>query len=761
MLNKVVSVKNVGTFRDSRASGSLGNTELGKLSLVHAENARGKTTLCAILRSLKCGDASLILERQTLDSEDSPYVRMLVDGAMTEFSDGAWNTTYEHLEIFDADFIASNVYSSDSITHDHKANLCRVVLGAAGAKLVQDFDAADDQERTTGEALTTARKAIEKLLPKGMTIEQFTAIEKDAEIEAKIADVKSELVALADAEAVAAKPLLTRMVLPNVPSGLADTLRRTVEGIAADAEERVKLHIQQHGMAARGQVWLSEGLKYANDYCPFCEQSLAASSIFEAIGNFFSHAYISFQDELKLLPNTVNKLLGDAALLPLHHTVVNNAILAEFWKKYVAAKAPTLAFGTAVQPVLQELRSALLTMVATKQASPLDAIEFTPEATAAVARLAELVGEVQTYNAAVDQFNAAVGAVKDNAKGKSTATAQKELAALELQKVRHTNETVVLLLSHVDAQRLKTEAEIAKAAARTALDEYNTKVIAKYHGIVNELLETFGAGFRLEAVKVEYKGRTPRAGYVFGIRGRAVDPGNEKTPSGQPCFRNTLSSGDRNTLALAFFIAQLRNRPDLANLVIVFDDPFTSLDAFRQTWTCFAIRKLARDAKQVIVMSHSLDFLKLVREGSDKTWLKTLKIDRHKQEDCHIVELDLDDATAPVTDQDLVQVRSYHHGDSKDMTKTIRAIRPLLENHIRRVAPDDCPPDHGWLGTFIGRINDAEGGTSLGDLKPDYDALDELNAYTSPYAHDSGMVPQINETELLTAVARTLKVIRR
>jgi wobble nucleotide-excising tRNase len=41
--------------------------------------------------------------------------------------------------------------------------------------------------------------------------------------------------------------------------------------------------------------------------------------------------------------------------------------------------------------------------------------------------------------------------------------------------------------------------------------------------------------------------------------------------NGEPCFRNTLSAGDRNTLALAFFFASLYQDPQIAQKTVVID----------------------------------------------------------------------------------------------------------------------------------------------------------------------------------------------
>ena len=67
MLKKFVTIKNVGRFRNFKA---VGDVELKRHSLFHAENGRGKTTLCAILRSLQSGVAAHVIGRTTLGSTD-------------------------------------------------------------------------------------------------------------------------------------------------------------------------------------------------------------------------------------------------------------------------------------------------------------------------------------------------------------------------------------------------------------------------------------------------------------------------------------------------------------------------------------------------------------------------------------------------------------------------------------------------------------------------------------------------------------------
>lgn len=760
MLKKFVGIKNVGTFRNSPASGDV---EFSKLTLVHAENGRGKTTLCAILRSLQSGNATLIQERKTLNGDDAPHVKVLFDAGLVEFNSGAWSATCGHVEIFDANFVAENVYSGDLITHDHKKNLCRVVLGAEGVRLAKAFDDLDGQVRTLNNALTSTRDAAQKLVPSGITLDQFIDLPIDPDIEKKLAEKGAEIARVKDAAAIKAKPALSTIDLPQPPGNMSATLEKTIEGISADAERLVAQHIEQHRMKGRGEAWLAEGLQYvAADECPFCAQNLQASKLIGVLGIFFSKAYRDFQNELGQFQRAVEHPLSDGALLRVQKVVADNAALVEFWSKYAQHQPPApLSFDETIQPVIRRLRETLAPLVAQKTSTPLHPVTHSPESLAAIDAWKALRDQVKAYNEQANAFNAAVATVKSNLGAKTVGVLTAELAALEGQKLRHQTSSIATILAFAQANAAKAKAELDKERAREALNKYNEKVIDRYHKTVNDLLERFGTAFTLRKVDVEYTGRTPRVGYTFELRGKEVHPGRDTAPAGTPCFGNTLSSGDRSTLALAFFIAQLKTRPDVKDLIAVFDDPFTSLDAFRQSWTCNQIRAIAGMAKQVIVLSHSLAFLRLLAMRCDKSELKALKIELYNSEDSRIAELDLDDATAALVDKDFIKLRDYCTGDENDGLSAVRAIRPLVENHIRKMAPADCPEGKGWLGDFLREIRESDDTSALAQFKPVYEDIDHLNSYTTHYAHDGDMAPPINEAELRNNGKLALKLIGR
>ena len=104
-------------------------------------------------------------------------------------------------------------------------------------------------------------------------------------------------------------------------------------------------------------------------------------------------------------------------------------------------------------------------------------------------------------------------------------------------------------------------------------------------------------------------GGRPSCVYRLVINGHEVQVGANTAPAGSHTFKTTLSAGDRNTLALAFFLAALDQDPGRSTRVVVLDDPMSSLDKHRRMATIQEIRTLLPTVAQVIVMSHDEYFI--------------------------------------------------------------------------------------------------------------------------------------------------------
>jgi wobble nucleotide-excising tRNase len=161
MLEKFISIKNVGRFRDCCPRGDV---TFRKLTLIFAENGRGKTTLCAVLRSLQTGQPEFISERKTLGSNDRAFAQIRLSGNNFIFGNNAWAAIYPDIAIFDSVFVHNNVYAGDYVDHEQKKNLYRVIVGAQGVQLAIIIDDLDGKIRTTNSDMNARQKKKQPLI---------------------------------------------------------------------------------------------------------------------------------------------------------------------------------------------------------------------------------------------------------------------------------------------------------------------------------------------------------------------------------------------------------------------------------------------------------------------------------------------------------------------------------------------------------------------------------------------------------------------
>jgi hypothetical protein len=80
MLQRVICIRNVGRFKHCAA---IGDVTFRRHTLIFADNARGKTTLCDVLRSLSENSPDIIVGRPTLGSIEPPEVQALTAGGIS------------------------------------------------------------------------------------------------------------------------------------------------------------------------------------------------------------------------------------------------------------------------------------------------------------------------------------------------------------------------------------------------------------------------------------------------------------------------------------------------------------------------------------------------------------------------------------------------------------------------------------------------------------------------------------------------------
>jgi wobble nucleotide-excising tRNase len=281
MLRKLVSIKNVGRFQNYGASGDV---ELKHYNLIFGENGRGKTTLCATLRSVQSGEAAYVLGRKTLGSAEAPDIKLLMAAGPISFTAGSWTTTVPEFCIFDSTFVSENVFSGDEVDIDHKRSLYRVIVGKQGVELALKIEEIDAASRAKNTEIKEKAAVAQSHAPKGIALDIFQNLSEEPAIDQKIAAKEKELESIKQADQIKTRATLSSVKLPSFPAGLEILLDKSIDEIGADAEKRVADQIKAHVMHKSGERWLSEGLGYVTDACPFCSQPLEnASALIAAI----------------------------------------------------------------------------------------------------------------------------------------------------------------------------------------------------------------------------------------------------------------------------------------------------------------------------------------------------------------------------------------------------------------------------------------------------------------------------------------------
>jgi wobble nucleotide-excising tRNase len=756
MLKKIISIKNVGRFRNSALSG---NPQLAKHTYVVGANGFGKTTLCAVLRSLKTGDASHILGRKSLGVTDDPTVEFLFDTGNIRFDGAQWSAPRPAITIFDGVFVAENVHSGDVVDIEQKRNLYRVIIGDHGVKLAeQEADLAQRSRSKTTE-ITTAARAVQAHVPAGMKMDAFAALPSAENVDTLISEQEKRVETARQASVIKDRKALSEFSLPDLPARFEQVLGTTIDDVAADAEAKLTTHIAEHGMADGGGNWIAEGLEHARDTCPFCGQEIAGLELIAAFRSVFSKCYEALATEISTMSTLVSQLFGDAALARLETLAEQNKSSAEFWAKYVDVDASSLELPAEILAAAASVREMALEFLVKKAGTPLEAILIDARFTTAVASYDIAKAAVTAANRVIQTTNSAIAAKKVATAVADIKAEEAELARLKACKVRHMPVVATLCDAHGALVTAKDFIDKQKDAARAALDAHTSTVVKPYQNRINSYLTDFNAGFSITETKHGYPGGVATSSYQLLINGTAVDVGDGKTPVDQPSFKNTLSAGDRTTLALAVFLAHLERDPTAKDTIVVFDDPFNSQDSFRRRQTVHEIMKVADKCLQIVVLSHDATFLKQLWDKAPSSERVCVGISDHRSLGSKISEISLDRATQGRTATDIDDLQTYVTNGAGALIDVVRKMRVVLETYCRTTYPTSFQPNE-WLGEMVGRIR------AGGDSHPAaalYSELDQINDYTSQYHHGEDMEDvtpdQIDPNELTGYARRTLRIV--
>ncbi len=767
MLKKITKLQGIGLLHN----GTPIPADFERVTLVYAENGRGKSTLATLLRACALGDATRIQARKTLDTTAPQEAWLLFNlggqNTSVAFANGAWNSRVPQVIVFDVEFVEQNVYSGQEVRPDQRQALLEFALGDQSVKLKQQID---DLTKQIADATLTRGNAEKRIaaFSRGMPLPIFVALQVDPDAQAKI-DALRKLIETAKNATV-----LTQRQTPALLSSIDfdidnffGILAKNLDSVEKTAEAVVREHFSKHSMPVGIENWVSTGQVYAmSDDCPFCGQKLEGLTLVAAYQGYFNKAYVELKQQVSALRQRAETNLSSVMIDRLASAVAINAARIEAWKDQLAPAIPGLP-AEYLHEVIAGARKIAVDLATQKQGQPLDTFGSPADKTAIARCIEQINGAITTYNRLLGETIAAIQAFERKIAIQDVAGLEAQIKRLEIVVARQHADSIKAVADYqtADARRKRLDSE--KTDTREHLDKLMIATLAQYQDRINKLLVKFGAGFTIEQMKPNYLGAgVPRTEYGLCLRKKVVPLGNRT--SGGAHFGSTLSEGDKRTLAFAFFLAKIEADPAcLAEQILVLDDPVSSFDRNRRAQTIDLLVKLSTKCAQMIVLSHDAYFIReqrdMLAKGQPPIIPRIAGICRVQGDYSAFVSCDIDEICASDYYRHHRQLSEYvagtYQGNIRDVAK---AMRPFLEGYYHRRFPG-LLPTRCMFGGVISAITHAPKGAPIGHLMPRVGEMSDLNDYAGRFHHDTNpgnadSVP-VTDGELKPYVERALALV--
>jgi wobble nucleotide-excising tRNase len=680
------------------------------------------------------------------------------------FQNNAWNNAAPNIAVFDDTFVDSNICSGLEVAPNHRQKLHELILGARGVSLnrtLQEHVARIEQHNRD---LRSRADAIPAIVRGPFSVDAFCNLQQPANIEAQIEAIERQLAAARQQEPIRTTATFEPISLPELNlEPIRTLLRRDLPSLDAAAAQQVQHHFNALGRS--GEEWVADGFRrlsaLGSNACPFCIQDLGASQIIGHYREYFSQAYATLKTDIAAAISSFTQLHGEESPAAFERAIRVCGERRQFWARF--CEIPEVTVDTAA--IAREWRSAregILTELRSKQASPLETRQLPEAVQAAATAYGAHHDNIAALNNALQSAATAINIVKEQAAAGNVNALESDLARLKAIQARFSPEIAARCTEYLQEKQGKVATEGLRDQAKEDLKQYRESVFPVYQNAINDYLRRFNANFRLGSVEAADTRGGPTCNYCVVVNNVSVAVATGTSTTGTPSFRTILSSGDRNTLALAFFFASLDQDSAIADKTVVIDDPISSLDDHRSLTTVQEIRRLLQRCSQVIVLSHSKPFLCRLSEHPDPTIVTAIQVTRDGTGST-LSNWDVSQDCITEHDRRHAMLREYTVRSNGNDREVAKAIRPIIEAFCRVAFPEHFPPGT-LLGPFRGLCVQRVGTPNEILDQHDTQELRELVEFANRFHHDTNPAWEtelINDAELLGFVQRVLDFTSR
>lgn len=564
---------------------------LGRYNVIYGWNGSGKTTLSNLFRRME--------RKESLLATDG-LAEITVGATTFPASDFSSAVGLPAVRVFNRDFVDASVFSTSSPIAPI------FYFGAGSVEKQKAIEAARiDLQKKTDDSLRlkTKKEEAEAGLDR-FCIEHATRIRellsssgkgsynnydkrsfKAACESLKGSDYKTKL--LGDAQKTALRQKTTNQLQEPIPS-----VTETIHDLAVWRDEVAELLRRSVVSKVLAELvedpetsdWVQVGLtlhtgERASPTCRFCSQNLSADRL-AALTGHFNTEFQNFLDELVRKQTELHDLAEaiKAWRLP---------VKGDFYSHLRERATQPLTRLTAHRDTAAAYASLLVSALEAKRAKPFAALDLNdlvkdqpPDKGTATAVFSDLQTLVEEHNAECRSFSASVD------------TARKQL------------ETAVVaeaLPSYIANTSAQSTATTAYSESLTAVGSVNTTIAT----LEREISESVKPSVELTQELASYLGQSE-------LKFEPKDKGYSITRSGVAATH--LSEGEKTAIAFLYFLKSLQDKSfDLANSVVVIDDPISSLDTNAMFCAFGFMKTRTAAAGQLIILTHNFGFFRQVK----------------------------------------------------------------------------------------------------------------------------------------------------
>lgn len=646
-IKKISKILGYKSFQDFSWDKFCKNKDLQEIpfqnfSIVFGENGSGKSSICNILKSFsQVQDFGEILPKEVeIEAHNGQQVQIY------KYENSHWDNKFEKnaFLFFDIDFVNANVHTHGEVSRQqnrHSQNSGKLII-----ELDEKANKLKDEIKKKEQKISDYQEANATVLKQGLKIDESLFKQykdKDSqEVEEEILSKQKEQESLEkkldslnkiknknnDVKSLESIQAINFQIKLSSKEIYAELFAREIKDKAQNsADEKIKTHFEKHKKfieTAKDQI----NENYLDQPCPLCMQSLGnAKEVIEYYKKAFDTDY---ENEKKKLLSDIQNLKNELELFKnitddLSIKVSKTFDMLEKIKNIFEIegiyntneKEPFIEMINKITTDSIEKLNSEIESLKNIEAKKNDVSVQYKRALDETIRIQTLIQELNEFINKKNEFLIDFKNRYSKEKDVENEINKDNQALTEIKNLLDFLEKIESFKNYINAVSQKQTLETELKTAKNALEVHLAKEVPKN---IIEKMSSFLDNFNLNFVLDHIQSSTNTKEYTFSFKIKD-QLGIERD------FKDGLSDGERQLIALAFFFAMNENLPNKANTILIFDDPITSLDSPNLKILADIIHKKIKthEFSQIIVLTHHPLFYKYLAKSENPHKFNILK----------------------------------------------------------------------------------------------------------------------------------------